>query len=91
MLNYSLTEYALVVVPSRIGNMVYPHTRIQAIRTVKVPITKAIVTHDMKPEIYKIWKKLSELHGMDMDKYFELLIKDQTYEASVMSHFHKRK
>jgi hypothetical protein len=56
-----------------------------------MPITKAIVTHDMKPEIYKIWKKLAELHGMDMDKYFEHLIKDQTYEASVVSHFHKRK
>ena len=56
-----------------------------------MPITKAIVTHDMKPEIYKIWKKLAELHGMDMDKYFEFLIKDQTYEASVASYFHKRK
>jgi hypothetical protein len=56
-----------------------------------MPITKAIVTHDMNPEVYKIWKKLAELHGMDMDKYFEYLIKDQTYEASVMRYFHKRK
>ena len=56
-----------------------------------MPITKAIVTHDMKPEIYKIWKKLAELHGMDINKYFEFLINDQTYEASVASYFHKRK
>jgi hypothetical protein len=56
-----------------------------------MPINKAIVTHDMKPETYKIWKKLAELNGMNMDEYFEKLIKQETYEASVMSHFHKRK
>jgi len=56
-----------------------------------MPITKAIVTHDMKPKTYKIWKKLAELNGMNMDEYFEDLIKEQTYEASVMKHFHKRK
>jgi hypothetical protein len=56
-----------------------------------MPITKAVVTHDMKPETYKIWKKLAELNGMNMDEYFENLIKEQTYEASVMSYFHKRK
>jgi hypothetical protein len=91
MPNHSRKQHALVAVPSRIGNMVYPHTSTQAIRTVKMPITKAVVTHDMKPEIYKIWKKLAELHGMDMDEYFEKLIKEQTYEASVMKYFHKRK
>jgi hypothetical protein len=56
-----------------------------------MPITKAIVTHDMKPETYKIWKKLPEIKRVNMDKYFEDLIKEQTYEASVMSYFHKRK
>ena len=56
-----------------------------------MPITKAVVTHDMKYEIYKIWKKLAELNKVNMDKYFEDLIKEQTYEASVMSYFHKRK
>jgi hypothetical protein len=54
-------------------------------------ITKAIVTHDMKPETYKIWKKLAELKRVNMDKYFENLITEQTYEASVMKHFHKGK
>jgi len=56
-----------------------------------MPITKAIVTHDMKPEAYEMWKKLAELHGMDMNKYLEVLLVDQTYEVSVYSHFHKRK
>jgi hypothetical protein len=56
-----------------------------------MPITKAIVTHDMKPETYKIWKKLAELKRVNMDKYFEDLIIKQTYEASVMKHFHKGK
>jgi hypothetical protein len=54
-----------------------------------MPITKAIVTHDMKPETYKIWNKLAELNGMNMDEYFEYLIIDQTYEASVASDFRK--
>lgn len=56
-----------------------------------MPIKRAIVTHDMKPKIYKMWKKLAELHGMDMNKYLEFLLKDQTYEASVYKHFHKEK
>ena len=56
-----------------------------------MPITKAIVTHDMKPETYKIWKKLAQLKRVNMDKYFENLITEQTYEASVMKHFHKGK
>lgn len=56
-----------------------------------MPITKAIVTHDMKPDTYKIWKKLAELKRVNMDKYFEDLIIKQTYEASVMKHFHKGK
>ena len=54
-----------------------------------MPITKAVVTHDMKPKTYKIWKKLAEINGMNMDEYFEHLIEEQTYEVSVARYFHK--
>lgn len=55
-----------------------------------MPITKAIVTHDMKPEVYSMWRKLAELHGMSMEDYLQDILEDQTYEASVARHFNNQ-
>lgn len=51
---------------------------------------RVIVTMDMKPNIYKKWKRLAEMHGETMNQYLEELIEDACNESWVASEL-KRK
>lgn len=42
---------------------------------------RVIVTMDMKPAIYKKWKKLAEIYDETMNEYLEELIEDACNES----------